>query len=55
MHSYIAVMNFLINIRTAGRCELKGIRHYIEYSQASLTTMETSAILLCVILTHGVH
>ena len=41
MHSYIAVMNcFGKYIRTAGTCELKGIRHYIDYSKASLTTME---------------
>ena len=39
MHSNIAVMKVLVNIiRTAGSCELKGIRHYIHYSQPSLTT-----------------
>ena len=34
-----------ILIRTAGTCELKGNRYYIDYSQTSLTTMETSAIM----------
>ena len=37
-------------IRTAGTCEFKHIRYYIDYSQASLTTMETSPKMLCVIL-----
>ena len=43
-----------IKIRTAGICELKGIGYYIDYSHASLTTMETSARMLCVILAYGV-
>ena len=42
--SYIAVMKrFGKYIRTAGTCELNGIRHYTDYRQASLTTMEISA------------
>ena len=36
-------------VKTAGRCELKGSR-YIDYSKASLTTMETNARMLYVIL-----
>ena len=47
MHSDSAVMNVDKYLKTAGTCELKGIG-YIYYSQA-LTTMETSARMLCVI------
>ena len=54
MHSYIAVMKML-NIRIAGTCVLKVIKYYIDYSQASLTTMETSVRMLCVIVAYGVH
>ena len=56
MHLYITVMKYFGEyIRTAGTCELKGIRHYIDYSQVSLTTMETSARMLREIRTYGVH
>ena len=41
--------------RLEGQGELKSIRYYIDYSQASLTIMETSARMLCVILAYGVH
>ena len=47
MHSYDE--NVDKYLKTAGTCELKGTR-YIDYSQASLTTMETSARMLYVIL-----
>ena len=54
-YAFIYCCDEKIKIRTAGICELKGIRYYIDYSQASLTTMETSARMLCVILAYGVH
>ena len=34
---------------------MKGIRYNIDYSQASLTTMETSARMLCVKLAYGIQ
>jgi len=56
MHSYTAVTICIGKyIRTDDTFELKGIRHYIDYSQASLMTMETSARMSRVILTCGVH
>ena len=51
MHLYIEKLN----IRRAGTCVLKGIRYYIDYSQASLTTMETSVRMLCVIFAYGAN
>ena len=52
MHSYSAVMKMLINmLKQLARVSLKvGTRYYIDYSQASLTTMDTNARMLCAIL-----
>ena len=54
-YAFIYCCDEKIKIRTAGICELKGIRYYIDYSQVSLTTMETSARMSCVILAYDVH
>jgi len=53
IHNYCYDEN--IKIRTAGTGKLKGIRYCIDYSQASLTTIETSARMSFVILAYGVH
>ena len=49
MHSYTTHENVNKYVKTVGRYELIGTR-YIDYSKASLTTMETSARMLYVIL-----
>ena len=36
-YAFIYYCGEQIKIRNAGTCELKGIRYYIDYSQASLT------------------